>query len=260
MNSIQTCTRLFGAHRLRPVASCTLALVAITGGVALSGGEAKAFAAWSQDISGSYTYRTLDNGASLPNAPGQFDPGWSPWLGDKRMKVLNGGVLIGTTTSGNDVEWSYKQSQARPWHMDLNQSGNINIASSYMYRVQINSQQDGLAICQTFNTCHPFFHEVEFGIQANNPAVPTKSIYVANGDTPGPLLLTLNNGQVKPFPSGFSDIIVQIDWPANQAVGDMYDNYSQAPAPLPLLSAGAALGSLRKLRQLSNRLKSVRMG
>ena len=140
--------------------------------------------------------------------------------------------------------------------MDLNQSGNINIASSYMYRVQINSQQDGLGICQTFNRCHPFFNDVEFGIQANNPALPTKSIYVANGDTPGPLLLTLNNGQVKQFPSGYSDIIVQIDWPANQAVGDMYDNYSQVPAPLPLLSAGAALGSLRKLRQLSTRLKS----
>jgi hypothetical protein len=38
------------------------------------------------------------------------------------------------------------------------------------------------------------------------------------------------------------------------------NNYTQVPAPLPLLGAGAVLGSIRKLRKFSSQLKTFSMG
>ena len=72
-----------------------------------------------------------------------------------------------------------------------------------------------------------------------------------------PLLLTLKNGETKSISGNVSDIIVDITWPANQAIADINDNYKQVPAPLPLLGAGAAFGMLRKMRQVSSLRKAL---
>jgi hypothetical protein len=37
------------------------------------------------------------------------------------------------------------------------------------------------------------------------------------------------------------------------------NTYTQTPAPLPILGAAAALGSIRKLRKFSSRLKTFSM-
>jgi hypothetical protein len=142
----------------------------------------------------------------------------------------------------------------------LDQAGVINVASSFLYRVQIDTSQDGLDICKTFKTCFPYFNEVNFAIKATNPALPTKTIYQAIGDTKGAPLITLKNGETKTIPFGVSDIIVEIEWGAGNAVADMSDNYNQVPGPLPILGASLALGSVRKLRNLTARLKVHSMG
>ena len=241
-------------NRLTALAMPAFALGLSAAGVLLSGGEAQAFISWSpaeSDPNPALTYQTTDQVAS----PGSFDPAWSPWLGDKRMKILSSGSVVGITTPGNDVEWSYKPLQDRPWHMNFDQQGTINIASNLLYRVQIDSSKDGLDICQIYGKCWPNFYQVDFGIQATNPAGPTKSIYLADGDTPGMLLGTLKSGETIALQTGATDLIVSIDWGADQSVGDMYDNYNQAPAPLPILATACVFGSIRKLRFLSSRLK-----
>ena len=229
----------------------------MAGAVALSGGEAKAYVNWA--LTTPLSYQTFD--AHTPpdgtDSSGAFDPDWSPWVGDKRIKILNGGTVAGMSVFTNDVEWGYKPTSPLPWHVDLDQQGNINSASSFMYRLQIDPTKDGLNICSTYATCQPYMGQVQFGIQANNPAVPVKSIYQAIGDTKGPLLLTLQSGETKSIPGDATDIIVDITWPANQAVADINDNYKQVPAPLPLLGAGAAFGMLRRMRQVSSLRKTL---
>jgi hypothetical protein len=256
---------------LTSTASSALALSAVAGGVMLFGGTAKAYTPWFKETSPDYTYRTSDAGPNTPSlvalgqppqpvALGQFDHAWSPWLGDKRMKILNNGLVAGMTAGPNNVEWSYVPANPKPWHVDLDQAGVINVASSFLYRVQIDTSQDGLDICKTFKTCFPYFNEVNFGIQATTPSLPTKTIYQAIGDTKGAKLFELKNGETETFPIGVSDIIVEIEWGANNAVGDMFDNYNQVPGPLPILGASLALGSVRKLRNLTARLKVHSIG
>lgn len=238
---------------LKSSASSALALAAIVTGLAINGEEAKA--GWT--LVPPYTYQNFDSPA--PDF-GHFDATWSPWLGDKRMKVLNGGIVDGMTTGPNDIEWSYKPGSPLPWHVDLDQTGVINSASSFLYRLQIDSTQDGLNICSTFNTCFPFFNQAQFGIQAADPSLTVKTIYEAIGDTKGATLLTLTNGQTKTLPNGYSDIIVEVSWGANNAIGDISDNYNQVPTPLPILGVGAAYGSIRKMRKISTQLKAHPMG
>jgi hypothetical protein len=239
------------------VSPSALGLSALLGAVMLTGVEAKAFQPWTAEAT-PLTYRTYDTGFITPPpvAPGQFDNQWSPYLGDKRMKILNNGKITGMTLDGNSVEWSYKPSQIRPWHVDVDQQGNIDIASSFTYRVQIDNSQDGLAICATYGKCAPLFNEVDFGIQANNPALPTKNIYKANfDDTKGDLITSLKNGQTA-GPIDYNDIIVEVSWGAGNAVGDISDDYNQkVPGPLPILSAPLAFGFYRKLRSNTKLLR-----
>lgn len=246
-------------HQLRFPSLATLSLALSAVCLSLTGGEAKAFIAWTPPGSApnpALTYQTFDEASAL----GTFDNAWSPWLGDKRMKILNSGTINGMTIAGNDVEWSYKPAQPLPWHVDLDQQGIIDTASSFLYRVQIDGAQDGLSICRTYGKCAPYFYKVDFGIQATDSTLPTKYIYAANGDTPGALLATLRNGETVILPPSNSDIIVKIDWNAGNAVGDMFDDYNQAPAPLPILGAAAVFGSLRKIRNISTRLKTLTSG
>ena len=56
-------------------------------------------------------------------------------------------------------------------------------------------------------------------------------------------------------------IWVRDTWAASPGVGtdNISNDYAQTPAPLPILGAGAAIGSIRKLRKFSSRLKTFSM-
>jgi hypothetical protein len=99
----------------------------------------------------------------------------------------------------------------------------------------------------------------------------TKSIYSDPGFSN--LLLKLTNDEVPP-PAGTlvangsifgqKTIYVRDTWsiPAgsNVIIDEVENSYTQVPAPLPLLGAGAVLGSIRKLRKFSSQLKTFSMG
>jgi hypothetical protein len=108
------------------------------------------------------------------------------------------------------------------------------------------------------------------------PAVPvgpfevTKSIYSDAGFSN--LLLKLTNNELPPVagtliasgPISGQTIYVKDEWsiaPGSVTTLDaIQNNYTQVPAPLPLLGAGAVLGSIRKLRKFSSQLKTFSMG
>jgi hypothetical protein len=110
------------------------------------------------------------------------------------------------------------------------------------------------------------------------PAVPvgpfevTKSIYSDAGFSN--LLLKLTNNEQPPVAgtlvaSGLIDpniktIYVRDEWsiPVGSitTIDAIQNNYTQVPAPLPLLGVGAAFGSIRKLRKFSSQLKTFSMG
>jgi hypothetical protein len=63
---------------------------------------------------------------------------------------------------------------------------------------------------------------------------------------------------------GSQEIFVRDSWSipsgSTATIDDIQNNYTQVPAPLPLLGAGAAFGSIRKLRKFSSQLKTFSMG
>jgi hypothetical protein len=84
-------------------------------------------------------------------------------------------------------------------------------------------------------------------------------------DALGSTIATLNS--VDGMPAGPVDISgtsikVTDTWTLNPATGtisSISNSYTQVPAPLPILGAGAAFGSIRKLRKFSSRLKTFSM-
>jgi hypothetical protein len=63
---------------------------------------------------------------------------------------------------------------------------------------------------------------------------------------------------------GSQEIFVRDSWNipvgSTAIIDDIQNSYTQVPAPLPLLGAGAAFGSIRKLRKFSSQLKTFSMG
>jgi hypothetical protein len=63
---------------------------------------------------------------------------------------------------------------------------------------------------------------------------------------------------------GSQEIFVRDSWNipvgSTAKIDDIQNNYTQVPAPLPLLGVGAAFGSIRKLRKFSSQLKTFSMG
>jgi hypothetical protein len=63
---------------------------------------------------------------------------------------------------------------------------------------------------------------------------------------------------------GSQEIFVRDSWNipsgSTATIDDIQNNYTQTPAPLPLLGVGAVFGSIRKLRRFSSQLKTFSMG
>jgi hypothetical protein len=84
------------------------------------------------------------------------------------------------------------------------------------------------------------------------------------GSSPDPLVLTSMDGMpVGPVPLSGTSISVTDSWTLDPNTGNIMaisNTYTQTPAPLPILGAGVAFGSIRKLRKFSSRLKTFSMG
>ena len=65
-------------------------------------------------------------------------------------------------------------------------------------------------------------------------------------------------------PISGQEIFVRDSWSipsgSTAKIDGIQNNYTQVPAPLPLLGVGAAIGSIRKLRKFSSQLKTFSMG
>jgi hypothetical protein len=76
-------------------------------------------------------------------------------------------------------------------------------------------------------------------------------------------LESINGGDMGPVPLSGTSIKVTDSWvitPNMGSIDSINNTYMQVPAPLPILGAGAAFGSIRKLRKFSSRLKTFSMG
>jgi hypothetical protein len=96
---------------------------------------------------------------------------------------------------------------------------------------------------------------------ASPPSVLEATYTFAGGNSP--IMLTSTNGSesVAPVTGGPTTIIVNNSYNgAGGAIDTMQNSFQQVPAPLPLLGAGAAFGSIRKLRKFSSQLKTFSMG
>jgi len=95
-------------------------------------------------------------------------------------------------------------------------------------------------------------------VQAGSTKV-TKTI-VGGGN---PVLISIDGGDMGPVPLSGTSIKVTDSWeitPGMGVIDSINNTYTQdVPAPLPILGAGAAFGSIRKLRKFSSRLKTFSM-
>ncbi len=77
-----------------------------------------------------------------------------------------------------------------------------------------------------------------------------------------PVLVSMDGDPVGPVPLSGTSINVTDSWdldPNTGTIMSISNTYTQVPAPLPILGAGAAFGSIRKLRKFSSRLKTFSM-
>ena len=104
------------------------------------------------------------------------------------------------------------------------------------------------------------FKNVELDVvHAGSGQEVTKTI-VGGGS---PVLVSMDGDPVGPVPLSGTSISVTDSWdldPATGTISAISNTYTQVPAPLPILGAGAAFGSIRKLRIFSSQLKTFSKG
>jgi hypothetical protein len=105
------------------------------------------------------------------------------------------------------------------------------------------------------------FADVE--LDADHSGIGQEVTKTITGGSPDPLVLVSMNGMPDgPVPLSGTSINVTDSWsldPATGTIMSISNTYQQVPAPLPILGAGAAFGSIRKLRKFSSRLKTFSM-
>jgi hypothetical protein len=199
------------------------------------------------------------SGATTPTPVAR--PGGGMYPEDKLLTLLDwDGLLDGDTIAFTK--------QAAAWELDLDfqldRTASFNPTGSLDYKIKITDPRFTFEFAQLSS------------LLSQIPAVPvgpfevTKSIYSDAGFSN--LLLKLTNNEQPPVAgtlvaSGLisgQTIYVKDEWsitPGSVTTLDaIQNNYTQVPAPLPLLGAGAVLGSIRKLRKFSSQLKTFSMG
>jgi hypothetical protein len=118
-----------------------------------------------------------------------------------------------------------------------------------------------LAIIEPYKSQGWTFANVELDV--DHSGIGQKVTKTITGGSPDPLVLESMNGMPDgPDALSGTSINVTDEWmldPATGTVMSISNTYQQVPAPLPILGAGAAFGSIRKLRKFSSRLKTFSM-
>ena len=227
--------------------SKTLLTAGLLGGAALTTlGAGSAQAAWTPDpgttpTNNSYTctFGVLDGCA--------FDP--TGIVVDKKLTLLN----WGSVADGSTLEFKYQMPDIHPFHVDLDLFGNDTDGGLLGYTLEVSGSNNTI---------------ISAYLAAQAPAGSvTKDIYSSaalyNGGTggAGDLCQLTTLGTQCDF-SGVSQVWVRDTWaPTGAGVDNLSNDFAQrVPAPLPLLGAGAAFGSIRKLRKFSSQLKTFSMG
>ena len=180
--------------------------------------------------------------------------GWTDIVGDKKLTITNTQAHLDALSTG-ELEFS---SMGDYWFVDIDWTPNIMgpMQGSIQYTLEV------LDPNMIFNTAKLNANlPVDGGIQ--DDSVFTKQIEYLIID---PILTVLGSGEAGPvsiIPA--KEILVTDSWDikAGDQADNMINTFDQVPkvpAPLPILGAGAAFGSIRKLRKFSARLKTFSMG
>jgi len=176
--------------------------------------------------------------------------------GDKKLALLDWGLADGTSAIGNQagiadgstLEFIYQTPDSHPWHVDVDLLGNDTDGGFLKYTVDITDPNS------TFSSA-----ALMGAIQSNNPTV-NKKIYSDSGFNNLICDITIGPSANQTCNISGKQIWVKDTWFAGPGVDNFSNDYQQVPAPLPILGAGAAFGSIRKLRKFSSRLKTFSMG
>jgi hypothetical protein len=189
----------------------------------------------------------------------------SPTIVDKKLTLLqwvNIPQLFPQLLS--NLEFAYEQLDTDyPWHVDLDLNPSASANGSLTYKIDIVGCPDAPSCALPYQG--PFFDGVQLRGNFENGATIEK-IYGTGWDGTNitGVIDTLNlpPGNENDGPAFGKTLYVQNVWTASpgNVIDNISDNYSQVPAPLPLLGVGAAFGSIRKLRKFSSQLKTFSMG
>ena len=247
--------------------SKTLLTAGLLGGAALSTlGAGSAQAAWDLHEPLGYicTIAPTLGGAACEKAPAPgattdtpvARPGSGMWKEDKLLTLLD---WVGLRP--NDTIAFTLQQAATPnprWELDLDFSDDriAGDSGSLDYKIEIT---DPAYVFQTaslstlLSTAGDYTVNKKFYTDASYTT--EISAWALSNPTPGNPDTTAISGQ---------KIFVRDSWNipsgSTATIDDIQNNYTQVPAPLPLLGVGAAFGSIRKLRKFSSQLKTVSMG
>ena len=249
-------TKIKGSTTMLPKALLTAGLL---GGAALTTlGAGSAQAAWVPSTDGTITTCTFSAGGCTINDP-------SPIIVDKKLTFLD--ISAPGLDTGDTFTFEYRISDVDyPWHvdLDLNSTTGISTPGSFAYKIDI----VGCQLSTDPNACsYPFQGPSFKGVQlasAREPGTTVSKIYgtgwnpVTKAITGEIDTLNLTSNIADSGLAYGSTIYVQDVWTAAPGVtiDNINNNFSQVPAPLPLLGAGAAFGSIRKLRKFSSQLKT----
>jgi hypothetical protein len=205
---------------------------------------------WAQTAPLAYTTTQGDFGGG----PISFDSVFSPFIGDKKVKILTTSAL----PTENTVTFEYDPIYSQPWRVNYLTAGTTANPGYLNYRIRLDSSQDGLGVCATYGQCGP-----NFILGTASPAHViddfTQTFYQASDDAPGSLIGSINgSGSINLSP--YTDLYVSVSWSGLQLTSGTTMGYSQVPAPLPILGAAAFFGSVRRIGQASKRLRAIPKG
>ena len=233
--------------------SKTLLTAGLLGGAALSTlGAGSAKAAWTPDpavTDPSNSYACTFGGAVLCEVG---DPtgtvGAPPNPSDKILTLLGWDSIA----DGSTLVFEYQTPDSHPWHVDVDFAVIDTDGGFLAYTMEITDPS------MVFNSA-----VLAGQLQSSNPSV-TKQIFSSltdlNAGTGAICDITIGPAATQTCDISGKQIWVKDTWANGQGVDNFANDYSQVPAPLPLLGVAATFGSIRKLRKFSSQLKTFSMG
>ncbi len=160
-------------------------------------------------------------------------------LGDKKLTVK-----AGPTVGSGDVEFTNPPITPHVYAVDMDFAGELGVSSQGTFRYKLEVTDSSKS-----------FHSAKLswldGTGASVSSV-TKSIFNDSGFSDLIGSTSTNAGTINLL--GKTTIWVEDTYTSGGALDFVRNDYTQVPAPLPLLGAGAVFGAGRRLRRLSDRL------